>query len=104
MRVFEGKWPERGAWEPSEGCGREMASLVGKLKRRGVRYRAASRGRMSCVVFDSPHGVVSVISAPGSIGSDRGLLESYCEGWDMSPRGNMTASGICSDYMHGAWG
>ena len=88
---------------PSDGCDDEIQSLVRKLDRAGVRHRELRKGPVSCVMFESPRGNVSVIAAPGSIGSDSGLLESYCEGWDMSPRGGMSAAEIYMEYMHGKW-
>lgn len=108
MRVFKPKMPERDPYAAIERMGEEVEplelnALCGRLSRYGVEHSHGSRGPFHGLSFDSPHGKVSVIFGPGTIGYERGLLEAYCEGWDMSPRGCLTAVELYNTYMHGGW-
>ena len=112
MRIFKGNAPERdiGSFMAAMAEGDvdwddtlELDRLGNMLSRRNIRFEKASHGPFSGLRFDSPHGKVSVVFGPATLGSSDGLLEAYCSGWDMSPRGFMTANDIVSGYLHGGW-
>lgn len=112
MRTFKGKMPERNVMESAmramaEGEDysehRELDALCRRLSRNEVEHEHSDMGPFHGIRFDSPHGRVSVMFGPGTIGSSKGLLEAFCDGWDMSPRGNLTAIELYDTYMHGGW-
>ena len=100
MKLFEGKWPKRD-FDPFDldVDDSELESLARMLERDGVPHDMQSKGPFRGVVFDSPHGAVSVMVGPGT----EGMLESYCDGWDMAPRQGLRAHQVYNDYMHGGW-
>lgn len=112
MRTFHAQGPDRDAMSDyaAQASGQlepdfsEIARLAELLGRTGARYSEEAVGPYRRLSFDTPHGRASAVIGPGSIGYREGLLETYCEGWDMAPRGRMTARKAYAEYLHGGWG
>ena len=107
MRLFEGPSIERDAMadmmEVRNASYSELDVLCAMLSRNGVEHEHDERGPFRGVRFSCPHGRVTVVIGPGTVGFQRGLLEAYCEGWDLSPRGDLSARELYLTYMHGGF-